>query len=556
MEAMSVILVCAQLFFTLVVGMYFYNNLRQQKSARTAIVADSKAELEKIKKLRSIQLNRPLAEKTRPTAFDDIIGQEKGIRALRAALCGPNPQHVIIYGQPGIGKTAAARLVLENAKLSGKSPFGEQAPFVEMDATILQFDERSIADPLIGSVHDPIYQGAGAYGQAGIPQPKQGAVSNAHGGILFIDEIGELHQIQMNKLLKVLEDRKVNLSSSYYSKENTNIPQHIHDLFTNGIPADFRLVGATTRRPEDLPSALRSRCTEIFFKSLNPTEIAQISANACQKAGMDCEEGVPLLASKYCANGRDAVNLIQMAASLATLEERNTISIKDVEEILEYGRYTPTPVKQMPSEGRIGVANGLAVTGGGMGMILDIEVQAGPALHKGSGTIKVTGIIEEEEINSRNGKMRRASTAKNAIENMMTLLDKTSGVSPKDYDIHVNFPGGIPIDGPSAGVAIFTAVYSALTGQTIPPYLAMTGELSIKGRVCPVGGVSEKIEAAIEAGAKRVFIPRDNDQKRFAAYPVDIVCLDNIHQLLKEVFMVENKSVIPLDYSAVLQNSV
>jgi len=69
-------------------------------------------------------------------------------------------------------------------------------------------------------------QGAGAYGVAGIPQPKPGAVTKAHGGILFVDEIGELHPIQMNKLLKVLEDRKVFLESAYYSSEDTNIPLH------------------------------------------------------------------------------------------------------------------------------------------------------------------------------------------------------------------------------------------------------------------------------------------------------------------------------------------
>ena len=67
---------------------------------------------------------------------------------------------------------------------------------------LLRFDERGIADPLIGSVHDPIYQGAGALGVAGIPQPKPGAVTKAHGGILFIDEIGEFHPIEMNKLVK------------------------------------------------------------------------------------------------------------------------------------------------------------------------------------------------------------------------------------------------------------------------------------------------------------------------------------------------------------------
>ena len=164
--------------------------------------------MEKLEQMRQA-LTQPLAEKTRPSTFDEIVGQHDGLKALRAALCSPNPQHVILYGPPGIGKTAAARLVLEEAKNTPGSPFSPDAKFVEIDATIARFDERGIADPLIGSVHDPIYQGAGPLGMAGVPQPKPGAVTKAHGGVLFIDEIGELHPIQMNKLLKVLEDRKV-----------------------------------------------------------------------------------------------------------------------------------------------------------------------------------------------------------------------------------------------------------------------------------------------------------------------------------------------------------
>ena len=94
---------------------------------------------------------------------------------MRAALCVHNPQHVIIYGPPGVGKTAAARLVLEEDRRTAISPFPPDAKFVEIDASITRFDERNIADPLIGSVHDPIYQGAGSMGSAGIPQPKPGA---------------------------------------------------------------------------------------------------------------------------------------------------------------------------------------------------------------------------------------------------------------------------------------------------------------------------------------------------------------------------------------------
>jgi Lon-like ATP-dependent protease len=219
-----------QLFFGIIIGMYFWNLLKNQRTQKISIDRESKKEMEQLRKMRAIRLTEPLAEKVRPKSFQDIVGQEDGIRSLRAALCGSNPQHVIIYGPPGVGKTAAARLVLEEAKRNVKTPFKENAVFVELDATTARFDERGIADPLIGSVHDPIYQGAGAMGQAGIPQPKQGAVTNAHGGVLFIDEIGELHPIQMNKLLKVLEDRKVFLESAYYNEENTQIPTHIHDI--------------------------------------------------------------------------------------------------------------------------------------------------------------------------------------------------------------------------------------------------------------------------------------------------------------------------------------
>ena len=121
-------------------------------------------------------------------------------------------------------ENGSGKIVLEEAKKNEKSPFRKELYLLNLDATTARFDERGIADPLIGSVHDPIYQGAGAMGQAGIPQPKQGAVTNAHGGVLFIDEIGELHPIQMNKLLKVLEDRKVFLESAYYQRRKYKYP--------------------------------------------------------------------------------------------------------------------------------------------------------------------------------------------------------------------------------------------------------------------------------------------------------------------------------------------
>src|SRR5690606_34833526 len=158
------------LFFSVVIGLYFLSLLKGQQGNKIAVEKESRKELEKLKRLREISLSEPLSEKTRPKAFEEIIGQEEGLKALRAALCGVNPQHVIIYGPPGVGKTCAARIVLEEAKKNPASPFRKDAKFIEMDATSIRFDERSIADPLIGSVHDPIYQGAGPLGVAGIPQ--------------------------------------------------------------------------------------------------------------------------------------------------------------------------------------------------------------------------------------------------------------------------------------------------------------------------------------------------------------------------------------------------
>ncbi|MFQ9800241.1 MAG: AAA family ATPase [Clostridia bacterium] len=135
---------------------------------------------------------------------------------------------------------------------------------------------------------------------------QRGGCDQSPRGVLFLDEIGELHPIQMNKLLKVLEDRKVMLESSYYSSENSNIPSYIHEIFQKGLPADFRLIGATTRGPEDIPPAIRSRCTEIYFRGLRPDEIRSIVEGAAEKGGFTLEEGIPALIASYCDNGRDA----------------------------------------------------------------------------------------------------------------------------------------------------------------------------------------------------------------------------------------------------------
>lgn len=532
-----------QFFFLVVIGLYFWNLLRSQQGNKVAVEKESKKELEKLRRLREISLTEPLSEKTRPSSFEEIIGQEEGLKALRAALCGPNPQHVIIYGPPGIGKTAAARLVLEEAKRNPESPFKEYSKFIEIDATTARFDERGIADPLIGSVHDPIYQGAGPLGVAGIPQPKPGAVTKAHGGLLFIDEIGELHPIQMNKLLKVLEDRKVFLESAYYSSEDSNIPTHIHDMFEKGLPADFRLVGATTRMPHEISPAIRSRCVEVFFRPLSPEEIGIIAANATKKISYQMEENALGVIRKYAANGRDAVNIVQIAAGIAFGEGRREILAEDVEWVVNSGQYSPRPDKKIPSVPQVGYANALAVYGPNMGTVVEVEV-ACVYVGNGQGKVIVTGVVDEEEIGAAGRTVRRKSMAKGSAENVITVLRRYSPVDPRDYDIHVNFPGGVPLDGPSAGVAMATAMYSSLTGIPVNNEVAMTGEISIRGYVKPVGGVATKIDAARQAGARKVIISRENWQEIFREIKdVQIVPVDTLSEVFAEALVGSEKGV-------------
>lgn len=543
---MSEIMIILQAIMMVLFIIYLFNSNKATRSRTVVVDKENKKEMEKLLKMRRIKLSEPLTEKSRPTSFDDIIGQKDGIKALKAAICGPNPQHVIIYGPPGIGKTAAARLVLEEAKRKEKSPFKENAKFVEIDATTIRFDERGIADPLIGSVHDPIYQGAGALGVAGIPQPKPGAVTKAHGGILFIDEIGELQPIEMNKLLKVLEDRKVFLDSSYYSSEDPNMPTYIKEIFDNGLPADFRLIGATTRSPDEIIPAIRSRCVEVFFRGLQPNEIREIAQKAISKVGLNTSDKGLNLISRFCNNGREVVNLIQLCSGIAINEERDYITEDDIKWVIENGQYTEIQEKKISDRPEVGVVNGLAVHGVNIGMLMEIEATA-KKIEGRAGELKISGIIEEEEITMSNRKVKRKSTAFSSIQNVLTALNNIYDLKCDKYDIHINIPGGIPVDGPSAGIAIATAVYSAILELPIDNKVAMTGEISLLGTVNPIGGVNAKILAAQKAGANRVIIPADNWNESFLNYEgIDVIKVSNIKEVLDVCILNNDKTKIDI----------
>ena len=316
----------------------------------------------KLDKLEKIHLTESVMDLLRPQSLAEIVGQEKAVKSLLAKLSSPYPQHLLLYGPPGVGKTTAARLVLEVARKKASSPFAEDAPFVETDGTTLSWDPRNTTNPLLGSVHDPIYQGAQRLlADSGVPEPKPGLVTDAHGGILFIDEIGEMDEMLQNKLLKVLEDKRMHFESSYYDPDNPKVPPYIRHLFEQGAPADFVLIGATTRDAQHINPALRSRCAEIYFEPLTPAQIETIVRQAAAKLKVTLTDEVTKLIASYTIEGRKAVGILADAYSLALervvdqlpdkvdarhLPENVEVTVDDVYEMARVARLTPYVTKK------------------------------------------------------------------------------------------------------------------------------------------------------------------------------------------------------------------
>ncbi len=423
------------------------------------------------------------------------------------------------------------------------------APFV--DATGLH------AGALFGDCrHDP-------YQSGGLETPphelvEAGAIHKAHKGVLFIDEIGNLTYEEQIKLLTILQEKKFPITGQSERSFGSLIR-------TTPAPCDFILVAAgnpeTIKR---LHPALRDRIKgygyEVYMKSEmddtyeNRNKLVQFVAQEVKKDGkiphFTRDAVIEIIKEarrragrrgKLTLRLRDLGGLVRIAGDIARaegckyVEARHVIKAKEIAKSLEeqmIDRYLEIRKEYMIIKTfgeEVGRVNGLAVVNNYTGIVLPIVAEVVPAQSKNEGKIIATGKLGE--------------IAKESVLNVSALIKKFTGKDISNYDIHIQFLQTYEgIEGDSASIAVATAVISALENIPVRQDTAMTGSLSIRGDVLPVGGLNLKLEAALKAGIKRVIIPEINMKDVFPDLKkkLEIIPVKNLLEVLNHV-LVNNK---------------
>ncbi|MDP6378038.1 MAG: ATP-dependent protease LonB [Candidatus Thalassarchaeaceae archaeon] len=412
-------------------------------------------------------------------------------------------------------------------KLLVKHERDDKPPFI--DATGM------LAGSLLGDVrHDPFQSG-------GMETPahdrvEAGAIHKAHGGVLFVDEINLLRLEDQQALLTALQENELPISGRSERSSGALTT-------TEPVPCDFILVAAGNLDAlQGMHPALRSRIRgygyEVYVNSDMPDTarnrrrlirfVAQEVANEkIKKSGnpiphFDLSAIEILLRESQRRAGRrgkltlrlrELGGLVRVAGDLAFADgsefatAEHVLRARDIAKPLEQQVADRIIERRMDysmivnSGERVGRVNGLAVLGADSGLsdfsgiMLPVEALVTPS-HKQGGAVFATGGLSE--------------MAKESVTNVSAVIKKLTGKDVSDFDIHIQFVDTHGVDGDSASITIATAVISALEEIPIDQNLAMTGSLSVRGEVLPIGGVTAKIEAAAKSGINRIIIPRAN----------------------------------------------
>ncbi len=441
---------------------------------------------------------------------------------------------------PGMFDTAEPKLIIDNTGLN-------HAPFV--DAT------GSRAGALFGDVrHDPLQ--SGGLGTPPHLRVEGGAVHRANKGVLFIDEVADLEPKSQQELLTAMQEKKYSITGQSELSSGAIVR-------TEPVPCDFLLVAAGNLQDiQKMHPALRSRIRgygyEVYMESSmadtepNREKIIRFIAQEIKKdkkiPDFDYEACMAIIDETKRRSGRkgrltlilrDLGGLIRAAGDIAVEKGRKAVTAKDVEEAMGLSRPIEAQFVEQSLEYRkdykifktsgyaIGRVNGLAIVGSSYlsaGIVLPIVAEVTPASSRTEGKLIPTGKL---------GKI-----AQEAVKNISAIIKKHMGRDIASYDIHVQFLQTYEgVEGDSASISVAVAVISAMEGIPVDQEMAMTGSLSVRGDVLPVGGISNKIEAAIEVGMKKVLIPDTNVKDIFIGKSVlkkiKVIPVKNIADVLE-----------------------
>jgi Lon-like ATP-dependent protease len=437
---------------------------------------------------------------------------------------------LLIVSQPLLGIIAAVVIYLAfRYSNRGSDAMVPKLLINNADRQVAPFEDATgaHAGAMLGDVrHDPFQSG-------GMETPSHdrveaGAIQKAHKGVLFIDEINTLDVRSQQKLMTAIQEGEFSITGQSERSSGAMVQ-------TEPVPCDFIMVAAGNMDAmENMHPALRSRIKgygyEVYMEdTIEDTpemrrKYARFIAQEVEKDGQlpdfgpDAIREIILEAKRRAGRKdhltlklRDLGGLVRVAGDIARSSGHDLVQREDVleakkrsrsieqqfvDDYIERRKDYELKVSQGDAVGRV---NGLAVMGGDSGIMLPVMAEITPSQSNEEGRIYATGQLQE--------------MAEEAVRNVSAIIKKFSDEDMAEKDVHIQFvqAGEGGVDGDSASITVATAVISALENIPVAQNLAMTGSLSVRGDVLPVGGVTHKIEAAAKAGCDKVIIPKANE---------------------------------------------